>query len=147
MTNAATAIPNDIRALCFCLLATFTLLSGCSGPSPILHSENISQARKPSIPSSKERCLVHDNLWVRQGLSGSESCRVKTADSQKVCTDSAQCEGLCLADVTAPHNLSVLLEHALLGLTSLVVTRLLRRVLCGKFALTEHCKQIEWDSQ
>lgn len=105
MTNAATAIPNGLKALFFCLLP-FTLLSGCSGPSPILDSKNISQARKPSIPSSEEQCLVHDNLWVRQGLGGFESCRVKTADSQKVCTDSTQCEGLCLADVTAPRNLS-----------------------------------------
>jgi hypothetical protein len=106
MTKAATALPNGMKALCFCLLATFTLLSGCSGPSAIPHPKNISQTTKPSIPPSKEQCLVQDNLWVRQGLSGSESCRVKTADSQKVCEDSMQCEGLCLADMTATHNLS-----------------------------------------
>jgi hypothetical protein len=52
------------------------------------------------IPKDKETCLAMGGRWGRIGLAPREECNLPTGDGGKVCTDTHECEGMCLAELS-----------------------------------------------
>ena len=79
-------------------------LMGCSLLGyPQLRSIPI--ATKPAIPTTKAGCDSAGGNWSQQGLGGGPFvCDLQTHDALKICTDSTQCEGACLVQVSIPEG-------------------------------------------
>lgn len=56
---------------------------------------------KFTIPKTKEECVAKNGVWKKMGPRPTESCNLKTLDSGKVCENSHQCEGVCLANLSS----------------------------------------------
>lgn len=52
------------------------------------------------IPKDKATCEAQGGRWGRIGLSPVESCNLPTSDAGTVCSDSSECESLCIADLS-----------------------------------------------
>jgi|SRR3954463_8560917 hypothetical protein len=81
------------------------LLAGACAPSrPRSHQlDHILAAAKPGIPVTEEECRVRKGNWSQQGLGGGPFvCDVAATDAGRNCTDSTQCEGICLAAKDIP---------------------------------------------
>ena len=64
---------------------------------------NIPLAQKPVVPATESACRAAGQFWTEQGLPGGDkTCAVKTADARKICTDSLQCQGVCLVADSLP---------------------------------------------
>ena len=78
-------------------------LGGCAANLMGGQLTNIPLAKKPAVPTTEQECSAAGAFWTEQGLpGGSKSCAVKTTDSRKICTESAQCEGSCLVSDSLP---------------------------------------------
>ncbi len=53
-----------------------------------------------AIPKDKATCEAQGGRWGRIGLSPVESCNLPTSDAGTVCSDSSECESLCIADLS-----------------------------------------------
>lgn len=53
-----------------------------------------------SIPTEEKACIKQGGKWVRAGLAGGYMCLIKAKDAGKSCTDSAQCEYRCIANIS-----------------------------------------------
>lgn len=53
-----------------------------------------------SIPQDQATCLAQGGRWGRIGLSPREQCNLPAPDAGRVCNDSSECTGLCLADLS-----------------------------------------------
>lgn len=74
----------------FVVPVLLALLTACSQP-----------AQRPSDPAqpvaSESDCLQRGGQWMQLGRAQVKQCLLRTNDAGKACSDSAQCEGLCLA--------------------------------------------------
>ncbi len=50
--------------------------------------------------ASAEECLALGGTWGPQGMLQLDMCDLPTTDAGQPCTDSSQCEGMCLAGET-----------------------------------------------
>ncbi len=55
---------------------------------------------KSGTPKNEAECLKRHGRWGRAGLFPKPICVLPTADAGRVCADTGECEGLCLADPT-----------------------------------------------
>ena len=53
-----------------------------------------------AIPSDKESCESLGGRWEKIGLSQEESCNLPTSDAGKICSDSSECQGSCIAELS-----------------------------------------------
>jgi hypothetical protein len=70
------------------------LISACSGQS------SLAAVAKPSIPQTEAECSARGGNWTTLGLpypGKPKVCDLKTTDSGKVCSDSSECQGSCVA--------------------------------------------------
>ena len=78
-------------------LAVFSValaLLGCSQPA------SPPAVVKPTIPTTEAECLARGGSWTTLGLpmpDKPKTCDLKATDSGKNCSDSKQCQGVCLA--------------------------------------------------
>jgi hypothetical protein len=64
-------------------------------------------AKRPVIPESEQACLAAGGNWANIGLPGMpKRCDLKAGDANRSCTDSSQCEGMCLAPESVPPGAS-----------------------------------------
>lgn len=103
--------------VCFWLtLLAITVLAGCgeSGvfpaePTPseagtatadaTVHPQlrDLKAVPRPVIPKTEAECNALDGQWAPQGLpGGGPVCSLRSTDRYKICTDSEQCQGVCL---------------------------------------------------
>ena len=101
-------------------------------------------ARAP-LPKSESECVAAGGNWVALGLpfitcgtreqprpceNVAKSCLLKTADAGKQCTDSSQCESLCIAPDKMNSDIvnvgSCASERPLLGVRELVEGKVVR---------------------
>jgi hypothetical protein len=72
------------------------LLAGCAhSPAPMA---------KPSIPQTQAECIAKGGSWTTLGLPMADklrTCDLKATDSGKSCTDSSECQGICVAPPSA----------------------------------------------
>lgn len=63
---------------------------------------NQSNLKPPTTiaPTNKESCLATGGRWGRIGLSLNEVCNLPTFDAGKQCSNSNDCEGSCLAELS-----------------------------------------------
>jgi len=52
------------------------------------------------FPKDKEACEVKGGIWKKIGPRPNEECNLPASDSGKICTDSEQCQGYCLAKLS-----------------------------------------------
>ena len=52
------------------------------------------------IPDDKKSCLDAGGQWGRIGLYPEEQCNLPTNDGGKSCSDSKECKGTCIAELT-----------------------------------------------
>jgi len=53
-----------------------------------------------TTPTDKESCEVLGGKWGRIGLSLEEGCNLPPSDAGKECSDSDECEGSCIAELS-----------------------------------------------
>jgi len=53
-----------------------------------------------AIPKDEASCLALGGRWDRIGMNPRKQCNLPTADAGRVCSDSSDCEGTCLAGLT-----------------------------------------------
>ena len=59
---------------------------------------------KPVIPESEAECIAMGGSWTTLGLpmpDKPKTCDLKATDSGKSCTDSNECQGICIAPESA----------------------------------------------
>jgi hypothetical protein len=52
------------------------------------------------IPKDQAACEAQGGKWGRIGLAPREECNLPTTDAGKVCSDSSECEGMCVANLS-----------------------------------------------
>ena len=63
-------------------------------------SRSVATVAKPSVPRTEAECVARGGTWTTLGIpypGKPKVCDLKTTDSGKVCSDSSECEGLCVA--------------------------------------------------
>ncbi len=81
------------------------LLTACTAEMPQLPAQlvDIKPAAPLVPPNTEKECLAQEGWWAPRGLpGGGPVCTLSTSDSRKICTDSDQCEGLCLVASDLP---------------------------------------------
>lgn len=75
-------------------------LAACSAlPAPLFVTPQPTAAAV--VPSDNEQdCLDQGGAWGPQGRAQTDMCDLPATDAGKSCTDSSQCQGLCLASGT-----------------------------------------------
>jgi hypothetical protein len=58
------------------------------------------------LPKSAKGCDARGGVWTRFGGDDRYFCRVKTRDAGAKCSNSSQCEGVCLAAFTKPGGIA-----------------------------------------
>ena len=87
------------------LLALITVvlaISACAGQRPM------ATAAKLSVPQTEAGCAARGGNWRTLGLAypgKPKVCDLKTTDSGKVCSDSNQCQGSCVAPAGAASGI------------------------------------------
>ena len=76
------------------LITVASLASACAG------QRSVAPVAKPSIPRTEAECGARGGNWTTLGLpypGKPKICDLKTTDSGKVCSDSSECQGSCVA--------------------------------------------------
>jgi hypothetical protein len=76
------------------LISIPLLVSACAGQRPV------AAVAKPTIPQTETECSAQGGNWTTLGLpypSKPKICDLKTTDSGKLCSDSTECQGSCVA--------------------------------------------------
>lgn len=60
----------------------------------------IKEKQEPIIPKDKESCEAQGGKWGNIGLSPEDVCNLPTSDAGKECSDSDECEGSCIAELS-----------------------------------------------
>lgn len=65
--------------------------------------------KKPfiKVPQDEETCIAEGGKWRKIGIAPRESCEMMTGDAGKVCSSSKDCEGACIADLTASQEAEI----------------------------------------
>lgn len=58
---------------------------------------------KAVVPVDKVFCEARGGKWEQRGFVGVLKCNLPTSDAGKECTDSSQCESVCIFDETKPN--------------------------------------------
>lgn len=70
------------------------LVSACAG------QRSVATASTPSIPQTETECSARGGNWTMLGIPYPDKpkvCDLKAADAGKVCSDSSECQGACVA--------------------------------------------------
>ena len=73
-------------------------VSGCSFEIPFQSLEECQEVCEEVKPKNKESCEAAGGKWE---INDAAVCNLPTSDSGKECTDSSQCEGLCIAELSS----------------------------------------------
>ena len=89
-----------LRRQAITTIATGILAVSCTSISSPRTSLPIDHADRQAL--AEENCSRNGGNWVLRGLGGHYFCEVPTFDSSQACTDSSQCQGVCLAPEGIP---------------------------------------------
>jgi hypothetical protein len=70
------------------------VVGACAGP------RSVATVAKPSVPQTEAECAARGGTWTTLGLpypGKPKVCHLKAEDSGKVCSDSSECQGSCVA--------------------------------------------------
>ena len=56
---------------------------------------------KFTVPKDKQSCEEKGGAWKKMGTRPVEECNLPTKDGGKICSGSKECEGVCLAELSA----------------------------------------------
>ena len=84
-----------ILVIVFVIIAGITIYSYTKQIEQPPTKQNIT-----TTPTDKESCEALGGIWGRVGLSLNEECNLPTSDAGKECSDSDDCEGSCIAELS-----------------------------------------------
>lgn len=90
---------NRTWRIIYAIIVIIVILVGFYFLLSLLGHEPIREIKRMTV-YNKESCEREDGHWSIMGLSDKEGCILHTDDEGKVCSDSNQCQGMCLADLT-----------------------------------------------
>lgn len=114
----AWAIVGGLGCLAICLLATII-----GGGFWFWNSNAMAQAtptvlRRPTkiieMPKDQPACLAAGGKWGRIGLGPRAECNLPTSDAGAICSDSSECESLCIAELSKADQERVTREKAII---------------------------------
>lgn len=70
--------------------------------APMPTSAAVSLPAQPTA-GDEASCRACNGEWGVHGIAEMESCNCRTCDGRKRCTDGADCQGMCIADVDNPE--------------------------------------------
>ncbi len=73
-----------------------------STPTPTSTTEPTKIIRE--IPKDQIACEALNGKWGRIGIAPFEECNLLTNDVGKACSDSNECEGMCIAELTSEEK-------------------------------------------
>ena len=76
------------------LIIVCLVVSACAG------SRLAATVEKPAVPQTAAECAARGGNWTTLGVpypGKPKVCDLKASDSGKVCSDSSDCQGLCVA--------------------------------------------------
>jgi hypothetical protein len=79
-----------------CAVISTILLLALSACAPLPTAQ---PTPTPEIPQDKASCEALGGRWGRIGLGPREQCNLPAVDAGMTCSDSDECEGMCLADL------------------------------------------------
>lgn len=79
----------------WCVLVV--LLAGCTAQSPRLDTAAGTTAGADVAALTQAQCQAQGGTWGPMGRAQVAQCLMPTSDAGRACTDSAQCQGQCLA--------------------------------------------------
>ena len=91
------------------IAVSLVLVAGCAPGTlpPVLVPGAATPVTGPATPppasqpvASEEECLALGGTWGPQGMLQLDMCDLPASDAGQPCTDSTQCEGMCLAGDT-----------------------------------------------
>ena len=86
---------NYILVIVFVIIAGITIYSYTKQIEQPPTKQNIT-----TTPTDKESCEALGGRWGSIGLSLNEKCNLPTSDAGKECSNSAECEGSCIAELS-----------------------------------------------
>ncbi len=79
------------------VVASFiAVFAACNGLPPLVVTPQPT-AVPLVLPDNEQDCLAQGGVWGPQGMLQRDMCDLPAADAGKACTDSSQCQGLCMA--------------------------------------------------
>jgi len=81
-------------------LLMLTLASCSALPEPLFVTPQPT-ADLVVAPDNEQDCLDQGGMWGPQGRAQTEMCDMPAMDAGNACTDSSQCQGLCMASETS----------------------------------------------
>lgn len=88
-------IPAKALMVAFCLVAASCAPTPVKAPHP--SQTQVSQTQPPQVQASIDACTRQGGLMQKVGRAQTWQCVLQYSDAGKVCTDSRQCQGSCLA--------------------------------------------------
>ena len=114
----AWSIVGVLGCLLICLmLATIGGVYWFWNTNPIAQSTPTVQRRPTKIiefPKDQLSCQAAGGKWGRIGLNPREECNLPTSDAGVVCSDSNECESLCIAELSKAHQERVMRDKAII---------------------------------
>lgn len=66
------------------------------------------------MPKDQPSCLAAGGKWGRIGLGPREECNLPTSDAGTACSDSSECESLCLAELSKADQERITRDKAII---------------------------------
>lgn len=89
-----------LRLAAVTVAALFSLLlAACSDLPPLVVAPQPTTGLVVA-PNNEQDCLTQGGRWGPQGMAQTDMCDLPATDAGMPCTDSSQCQGLCLAGDT-----------------------------------------------
>ncbi len=76
------------------MIMVLFLLAACTAPLVVTRQPT---AVPVTAPTNEQDCLQQGGVWGPQGMAQTDMCDLPATDAGQPCTDSSQCQGLCLA--------------------------------------------------
>ncbi len=93
------------------LLVLFAFVASCEKQEV---QDNVDKGTPDAetVPNTKASCEATGGTWAAFGISPIEKCVLPASDAGKECSDSSECEGSCVAELSKEDNDKVLRGQA-----------------------------------
>ena len=80
----------------------------CKDNKTIYSNEfRITENKESTAPKDKKSCKEQGGVWRKIGLDTEKSCNLPTSDADKECSNSSECEGSCIAELSKDDLIKV----------------------------------------
>lgn len=88
----------------FGLIVLFVFVAGCEKQNGLNGVPDTGTPKDEKVPDTKASCEAAGGTWAAFGISPIEKCVLPASDAGKECSDSSECEGSCIAELSKEDN-------------------------------------------